>query len=115
MRGARITHRAGVAVQQIGGTKGILQWQDFCIPSEEDVCEFTLKGEGAMVDTDTRIQQSIEQKKASPQDSRDCCAALLPWSRDAGEVFRCIACSTSLMVLRFAENASSRERLSGPA
>ena len=66
MRAARTVEGAASAALQIAGTKGILQWQDFCIPIEENACEFTLKGEGAMADLDTRIEQSIELKKASP-------------------------------------------------
>ena len=51
---------------QVSGTRGIVLWQDFCIPIDEEACEFTVKGHGAMVELDTRIEQSVEQKKARP-------------------------------------------------
>ncbi|MCJ1463985.1 hypothetical protein MMC07_002595 [Pseudocyphellaria aurata] len=60
---------------QVTCTKGLLQWQDFCIPNEEDSCEFTLKGSGSMVDLDTHIEQTVEQKKRKSASNLRNCAA----------------------------------------
>lgn len=45
---------------QVAGTKGLVLWDDLCIPHQEDVSEFTLKGDAFL--EDEQIQQLLQQQ-----------------------------------------------------
>ncbi|KAK9809491.1 hypothetical protein WJX73_004296 [Symbiochloris irregularis] len=57
----------------VGGSESFIQWTDFCIPTKEDSCEFSVVGPGGLSDLDTRINQDNEVKKVyldRPQETR---------------------------------------------
>lgn len=45
---------------EVAGTKGLVLWDDLCIPHQEDVSEFTLKGDAFL--EDEQIQQLLQQQ-----------------------------------------------------